>query len=133
MLGDVLKGSLDCGWYRGRRGQVSTLRLESVLVGYVRDLKGLAVGVGIAVAASCLQGLILGTCVVEVTIFLDLDAITGLVAVAIDAVRVRSVQSLLDDRNLSGVVKRGGNCHCHEDAQSDCLKEQEKNIVYAEC
>lgn len=54
MLGDVLKSSLDCGWYRGRSGQVSTLRLESVLVGYVRDLEGVAVGVGITEATSCL-------------------------------------------------------------------------------
>lgn len=103
---------------------MSTLWLESILVGYVRDLVGLAVVVGVAVATLCLQGLVVGADIVEMAFLLSLNTITSLVAVVIGSVGVGPVQSLFDDRDWAGVVDGGGDCHCYEGAQSDYLERQ---------
>lgn len=103
---------------------MSTLRLESVLVGYVRDLVGLAVVVSVAVATMCLQGLVVGTDIVKMTFLLSLNTVTGLVAIVVGSIGVGPVRSLFEDRNWAGVVDGGGDRHCHEGAQSDYLEKQ---------
>lgn len=103
---------------------MSTFWLESILVGYVRDLISLAVGVRIAEAAMCHQGLVLGTDIVEMSLLLNLNTVTGLVAVVIGSVGVGPVQVLLDNGKWADVVNGSGDCNCHEGAQSDYLEGQ---------
>lgn len=121
MLGDVLKGPLDHGRYRGRGRQMGALRLESVLVRHVRDLVEVAVVAGETVAARGLEGLLIGALSIEVALLLNLDPVAGLVAVAVGAVGVGPVQRLLENGNR-GSVGRGGRRRCHEGEQDDYLR-----------
>lgn len=97
-------------------------RLESVLVGHVRNLVDYAVVAGVTEAASGLQSFLVGARFVEVAVLLRLDAVSGFVGVVVRAIGAGSVQSLLYDGNWGDVGGGGGYRHCHEGAQNDCLE-----------
>lgn len=127
MLGDVLESPLDQRRYRGRDGQMGALRLEAVLVGDVRELVDVALVVGKTEAARGLQGLLIGALMGELALLLRVDAVTGLVAVAVRAVGVGTVQRLLEDRNDLGRVGGGGRHRYHEGQQNDHLEQGASN------
>jgi len=101
---------------------MSTLRLESVLIGYVCNLVDLAVVIGVTETALRLQSFLLGAYVLEMAFFLSLDAVGGFVAVAVGAVRIGAIQSLPENGDWAGIACGGGYCHCHEGAQDNYLR-----------
>jgi len=111
---------------------MSTLWVESIPVGDVRDLVGVTVDVGVAKAATYLQGLVVGTNIVEMTFLLSLNTVTGLVIVAVGTVGVGTVQSLFENGDWSSIVDGGGDCHGHESVQSDYqwIHVEKKDIFY---
>lgn len=83
MLSDVLQGSQD-GFGKRRRGrQMLALRVKTVFVGGVAQADGIAVGIGIAVGSLNANSVLVFGNLDELALLLRLDAISGLVAVAV--------------------------------------------------
>lgn len=81
-----------------RGGQVRAHRLEAVPVGHVRQRDRLAVAARVAEGALRGHRLVLTAGVLQVTLLLGLDAVAGLVAPFVRAVRKRTLLALADDR-----------------------------------
>lgn len=83
MLGDVLQGSQDGFGDRWRGRQMFSLRMKTVFVGGVAQADGIAVDVGIAEGTLNAIGVLVFGELDELALLLRLDAISGLVAVAV--------------------------------------------------
>lgn len=91
MLGDVLQGLQDARGNFRRDRQMLTPRPETVFVGDIAQVDGVAVRVGIAEESLNAYSVLANGNLGELALLLHLDAVPGLVIIAVRAVRIRSI------------------------------------------
>lgn len=120
MLGDVLQGSQDGVGHRRRDRQMFATRLKTVFIGNVAHGDGIAAGVGVAERSLNANSVLVFVDLGESALLLHLDAISGLVVVAVRAVRIRSVEVRSHDRDeiiLRNNTRGRGECNHRERAE----------------
>lgn len=83
MLGVVLQGSQDGVRHRRRDRQMLALRMKTVFIGNVAQADGFAIDIGIAEGSLNLNSVFIFGDLDKLALLLRLDAISGLVAVAV--------------------------------------------------